>query len=81
MPLSFTDTVDDLDYVKEANIELPDGWQFGLRRHRGSPMPDVAVYVVADESQMAEALRSLLQGLGLRRDQLAWVSPLAGPHG
>jgi hypothetical protein len=77
MPLSFEDTWDDLDYVKEANIELPDGWQFGLRRHRGSPTHGVAAYVVADESQMAEALRSLLKALHLQRDQLVWVSPLA----
>jgi hypothetical protein len=77
MPLSFEDTVDDLDYVQEATIELADGWQFGLRRHRGAPMRGVAVYVVTDEAHMAGALRSLLQALGLRREQLAWVSPLA----
>jgi hypothetical protein len=77
MPLTFEDTFDDLDYVKVAEIELPDGWQFSLRRHRGSPTHGVAVYVVADDSKMVQALASLLRSLRLTRDRLIWVSPLA----
>jgi hypothetical protein len=77
MPLTFEDIFDELDYVKAADVELPDGWQFGLRRHRGSPTRGVAVYVVADDSKMGQALHSLLRALELERHQLVWVSPLA----
>jgi hypothetical protein len=77
MPLTFEDTFDELDYVRAANIETPDGWKFGLRRHRDSPMNGVAVYVVASESEMRQALHSLMRAMRLQRDQLTWVSSLA----
>lgn len=37
MAVNFTDTYDELDYLKAAYIELSDGWRFSLKRYRGSP--------------------------------------------
>ena len=79
MPLKFESSYDDLDYIQAANIRAPGGWTFGLRRHRGSPMAGVAVYVVSDDAAMPEALGALIDAVGLDQAQLRWVSPLAFP--
>jgi len=77
MPVDFEETYDNLDYVRVAAIEVADGRQFVFRRYRGAPLPGVDVYVVAGDSQMPQALSSLLSALEIEQDTLRWVSPLA----
>jgi hypothetical protein len=80
MPLEFTDTSDDLDYLKMAVAEAPDGWRFAFLRYRNSPQAGVGVFVVSDDSRMPDALKSLLMVVQLPAQELPWISPLAWPQ-
>jgi hypothetical protein len=77
MPLEFTDTSDDLDRLKMAVVEARDGWRFAFLRYQNSPRAGVGVFVVASDSQMSDALYSLLKVVELPAGGLGWISPLA----
>lgn len=74
--LRFEDDEDDLDFLRVAVIELPDGIRLGLFDRRRSPQKGIEVR--ADEDlHPAVALSSFLLATGLRDEALLWTTPLA----
>lgn len=70
----FEDSWDNLDYVQRAAIELADGSQAWLMRHRGDPAPGTVVYVDA-EVDFGRARAFVLQALDLTSAAFSWVAP------
>ena len=88
--LTSQDTVDGLDLLRLAVVDLDDGLRIAFKRHRGISagtqldiMPEQLVaaetlrqdlYAAIDGIQ-DEALRRIMAGLGLTADDFDWVRP------
>ncbi len=72
--LVFEDGWDNLDYVQRAAIELADGSQAWLMRHRGDPAPGTVVCVDAGVD-FGRARGLVLQALDLTPAAFSWVAP------
>lgn len=63
-----------------ASLRLPSGVHVGLIEHRFAPKRGF-VLQVDSAADLAAAVGETLAALGLQRDALLWLSPLAGPPG
>ena len=86
--LSFQHTGDDLDLLRIAVIDLDDGLRIAFKRHRG-PDDQTSLEVLPSQLASAEALRRdlagtlesfhdealrrVMDGLGLRLDEFSWL--------
>jgi hypothetical protein len=70
----FEEGYDELDYFERAAIELAEGTQAWLMRHRGNPVPGTIVFVDA-AADPAGARALLQQALGLTEVDFRWVAP------
>ena len=72
--LVFEEGWDNLDYLQRAAIELADGSQAWLMRHRGDRSPGTVVYVDA-AADFGRARNLVLQALELTPAAFIWVAP------
>lgn len=74
LDISFQSSVDDLDYVDIALLEV-DGARLALIRHQRAPSPGTELYLNRAQAS-SRALDQILEVIGLKSSDLTWRRPM-----